>query len=135
MQITFGNAGTDGAGFKGWFMGDLNRWAPKDDAAAFGLRQSSIIEMKWGVHRAGETRREWAPCSNNSTLSLLVRGKFLARFRKPNNPDAVIERRLVREGDYAIWGTDLEHTWVVEEDSVIFTIRWLASTTTIQKPW
>ena len=135
MQITFGNAGTDGAGFKGWFMGDLNRWAPKDDAAAFGLRQSSIIEMKWGVHRAGETRPEWAPCSNNSTLSLLVRGKFLARFRKPNNPDAVIEQRLVREGDYAVWGTDLEHTWVVEEDSVILTVRWLASTTTIQKPW
>jgi hypothetical protein len=124
MQITLGNAGTDGSLFKGWFVGDLNQWATEVDAAAFGLRESSIVEMKWGVHRAGETRPEWAPCSNKSTLSLLVRGKFLVRFRALDNPEAIIERRLVREGDYAIWGTDLEHTWVVEEDSVIFTIRW-----------
>ena len=105
-------------------MGDLNRWAAGNGAAAFGLRQSSIVEVKWGVHPAGETRPEWAPCSNKSSLSLLVRGRFLARFRNPNNPNAVKELRLVREGDYVIWGTDLEHTWVVEEDCVIFTVRW-----------
>ena len=124
MQITLGNAGTDGAEFKHWFVGDLNRWAPENSAAAFGLRQSSVVEMKWGVHRAGETRPEWAPCSNQSSLSLLVRGKFLARFRTPEHPDTVVERRLVREGDYVIWGTDLEHTWVAEEESVVFTVRW-----------
>jgi hypothetical protein len=125
MQLTTGNAGADSAPFKGWFMGDLNRWAPGNDVAAFGLRQSSMVEMKWGVHRAGETRPEWAPCSNKSSLSVLVRGQFLGRFRKPNDPDTVVERRLVREGDYVVWGTDLEHTWVAEEDSVIFTIRWV----------
>ena len=60
-------------------------------------------------------------------MSLLVRGRFLLRFRSPQFRDKVTEQRLVREGDYAIWDTDVEHTWVVEEDSVIFTIRWKES--------
>jgi len=88
------------------------------------LRQSQVVEMKWGMHRAGETRAEWAPCSDKQTMSLLVRGKFLLRFRAPEQLTLIVERRLEREGDYAVWGTSVEHTWLVEEDAVIFTVRW-----------
>ena len=88
------------------------------------LRTSSTVEMKWGHHRKGDQRREWAGCSDKITMSVLVRGKFRLRFRSPADGSKVIERLLEREGDYAIWGTDAEHTWIVEEEAVIFTVRW-----------
>jgi hypothetical protein len=127
MQVTIGNAATDGALFNGWFIGQLEKWASEKAGAeggSFALRDSAIVEMKWGVHSAGEARADWAPCSEHTTLSLLVRGKFLLRLRSPHDRTAIAEQRLAREGDYAIWGTDVEHTWLVEEDAVIFTVRW-----------
>jgi hypothetical protein len=126
MQITIGNAATQNTLFKSWFIGPLQKWAgeQKAEAALFGLRESAIVEMKWGVHSAGETRADWAPCSDQRTISLLVRGRFLLRFRSPQDQSRVIEQRLLCEGDYAIWETDVEHTWAVEEDSVIMTVRW-----------
>ena len=129
--VTSGNAAGDGAPFRFWFVGDMERWAAKQSGVRkrpeFGHRQSSAVEMKWGVHQAGEEREAWAPCSEQTTMSLLVRGKFLLRFRSPGARGQVTEQRLEREGDYAIWGPDMEHTWVVEEEGVIFTVRWKES--------
>ena len=127
MIFVSGNAADDGAPFHSWFVGDLNAWTKPGDPAAgqdLGLRTSSAVEMKWGNHRKGEQRREWAGCSDKMTMSVLVRGKFRLRFRSPGDGSKVIERLLEREGDYALWGTDAEHTWIVEEDAVIFTVRW-----------
>ena len=127
-KIILGNATADGLPFQSWFMGDLVKWAatrtPLPDAR-FGLRQSRVVEMKWGEHRAGENRADWASCSDKTTISILLRGRFLLRFRSPEKRDEIVERRLEREGDYAIWGEDVEHTWVVEKDSVIITVRWI----------
>jgi hypothetical protein len=129
MMFSTGNAATDGAPFNAWFIGDLKSWTERNgglnaNVIDFGFRQSTGVEMKWSVHRAGEVRAAWAPCSNRTTMSLLVRGKFLLRFRSPYARERITEQRLERESDYAVWGTDTEHTWVVEEDSVIFTVRW-----------
>lgn len=126
MNITIGNAATQNASFKSWFIGPLQKWAggQKDEGNLFGLRESAIVEMKWGIHSAGETRADWAPCSEQRTISLLVRGRFLLRFRSLQDRSRIIEQRLLCEGDYAIWGTDVEHTWAVEEDSIIMTVRW-----------
>lgn len=126
MHVTIGNAATENSLFKSWFIGPLQKWASdrKAEAALFGLRESSVVEMKWGVHSAGEKRAAWAPCSDQRTISLLVRGRFLLCFRSPQDQSRVIEQRLLAEGDYAIWGTDVEHTWLVEEDSIILTVRW-----------
>jgi hypothetical protein len=128
MLFSCGNAVMDGAPFNSWFMGDLNAWRgdarPVTSPPSFGLRLSSTVEMKWGRHQTGERRPEWAGCSDRRTMSLLVRGRFLLRFRSPVSRDAIVEQRLEREGDYAVWGTDVEHTWVVEEDAVIMTVRW-----------
>jgi hypothetical protein len=127
MKFSSGNAVADGAPFHSWFVGNLKSWTEPGLAATqpdFGLRASSTVEMKWGTHRAGERRTKWAACSDKMTMSLLVRGKFLLRFRSPGNRPEIIEQLLAREGDYAIWGTETEHTWVVVEDAVIFTVRW-----------
>jgi len=128
MQITSGNAARDGTPFNAWFIGDLQKWTAArrgdDSSEPTGLRQSQIVEMKWGVHRVGDQRADWAPCADRMTISVLVRGKFLLRFRSPEAPSEIVEQRLEREGDYAVWPTDVEHTWLVEEDTVIFTVRW-----------
>jgi hypothetical protein len=128
MQITLGNALVDGHPFNSWFIGDLKKWVaaktPDPPTSIFNLRQSQIVEMKWGEHRAGEVRTDWALCSDKRTISILVRGKFLLRFRSPTDREQIIDQRLEREGDYAVWGNDVEHTWLVEEDSVILTVRW-----------
>lgn len=121
--ITQGNASADGAPFGHWFIGDVARWSGGKLEAA-GLRQSSALEIKWGNHSAGEERRAWAPGGNSITMSALIRGRFLLRFRDPARPDEISEVRFLREGDYAIWDGAVEHTWLVEEDSVILTVRW-----------
>jgi hypothetical protein len=131
MILTHGNAAKDGAHARSWFVGDLANWlgggAAATDPRTFGLRQSAAVEMKWGVHRAGDTRPDWAECVEKLTMSLLIRGGFLLQFRSPVARNHITERRLQHEGDYVIWGANLEHTWVVEQDSVILTIRWKAA--------
>ena len=126
-QFSRGNARADGSPFNAWFIGDLEKWAkrPSPVEPNFGLRQARLVEMKWGEHRAGETRIDWAPSSEKTTMSLLVRGRFLLRFRLPDNRDEISDVRLEEEGDYALWGTKVEHTWVVEEDAIIMTVRWV----------
>jgi hypothetical protein len=120
----------DGSDFGHWFVGDLKGWAAQRqaDPASPGLRQTSDVEIKWGLHLKGEQRNAWADCSNKRTLSLLVRGRFLLRFRSPQARHQVSELRLLKEGDYAIWSTDVEHIWEVEEDAVILTVRWSEAT-------
>ncbi len=128
LEIDSGNAAADGAPFQFWFIGDLERWAANKAVGSVkqnpALRQSEVVEMKWGMHRAGESRADWGPCSDKRTMSLLVRGRFLLLFRAPDKPMQITERCLEQEGDYAVWGSSVEHTWVVEEDAVIFTVRW-----------
>jgi hypothetical protein len=128
MRTTSGNAARDGAPFNSWFIGDLRKWTQgrtdADAAKPAGLRQSQVVEMKWGAHEAGAQRSDWAPCASTVSMSLLVRGKFLLRFRSAAAREEIVERRLEREGDYVIWGTDVEHAWMVEEDSLILTVRW-----------
>jgi len=124
MIVTRGNAHRDGAAFGHWFVGDFAGWGHAQDAASFGLRQSSDVEIKWGLHPTGEERAEWAPCSDRITLSLLVRGRFVVKFRSPSARNEVTEVRLEREGDYALWAHDVEHTWLVEDEAVILTVRW-----------
>jgi quercetin dioxygenase-like cupin family protein len=31
---------------------------------------------------------------------------------------------LGRQGDYAVWGPGIDHSWRAEEESVVVTIRW-----------
>jgi quercetin dioxygenase-like cupin family protein len=31
---------------------------------------------------------------------------------------------LEREGEYAVWGPGIDHTWQAEKDSVVVTVWW-----------
>ena len=109
-RVLTGNASVDGAAHQGWLVGHF--------AGVPGApNRSEAVEVKWGVHPAGERRSTAAVNATATTLSLLVRGRFRLRF-----PDRVVV--LEREGDYALWPPGVAHDWLAEEESVVLTVRW-----------
>lgn len=109
-RVMIGNAAVDSAARRGWFVGHF--------AGEPGTpNRSEAVEVKWGVHRAGERRSTPAVNATATTLSVLVRGRFRLRF-----PDRVVV--LEREGDYALWAPGVAHDWLAEEESLVLTVRW-----------
>jgi quercetin dioxygenase-like cupin family protein len=100
-------------------------WAHFVDPSLGGaVRSTEVLEIKWGVHPAGQERPEWTSGERRTTLVLLVNGRFRI--------DLTVGRTtLVRQGDYVVWGSGIDHSWRAEEDSIVVTVRWpsLASDT------
>lgn len=109
-DIVFGNANTEAAKRSGWFLGHFI--TPTDDP-----RSTHDLEVKWGIHKAGDCRSEWAANIHATTISILIKGRFCLLF-----PDQDV--LLEQVGDYALWCSGIAHTWVAEEDSTILTVRW-----------
>jgi hypothetical protein len=106
----FGNAHTDGQDHRGWLIGHF-----LDDED--GVRASRDVEVKWGIHPAGEDRGEWVTGEERTTLLILVGGQFRLDL-------SVGSFTLENEGDYAIWGPGIDHHWQAEKDSIVITVRW-----------
>ena len=109
-KVVFGNAHLEGEGRGGWFVGHFV--TPTDDP-----RSNSILEVKWCVYKAGESRTQWARNVEATTVSILVKGQFRLQF-----PDRDV--LLACEGDYVLWSPGVPHCWLAESDSTIVTIRW-----------
>ena len=105
-----GNAAEDGKENRSWFLGHFID-------PAKGLRHSEEVEVKWSVHRAGETRAEWAPGDRQATLVLLIDGKF-----RVDLTDASVT--LSRQSDYVIWAPGVGHSWEALSDTTVVAIRW-----------
>ncbi len=105
-----GNAADDGSTNRGWLLGHF--MDPTE-----GVRSTKDVEVKWGVHPAGEERAAWTADDQRTTLVLLVGG----RFRVDLTGGSVT---MERQGDYIVWGAGIDHTWHAEEDSVAITVRW-----------
>ena len=106
-----GNAGNDAGQHRGWLMGHFI------DPANGSVRATDALEVKWGIHPAGQQRPEWTTGEERSTLVLLVSGKFRVDLTVGNVT-------LERQGDYITWGPGIDHSWQAEQDSVALTIRW-----------
>ena len=106
----FGNASDDGDKNRGWLLGHFID-------PAEGVRSTTDLEVKWGVHPSGQQRPEWTADDKRTTLLLLVSG----RFRLDLTVDSFT---LARQGDYVMWGPGIDHSWQAEEASVVITIRW-----------
>ena len=104
-----GNAGDDADQHRGWLMG---YFVPEESP-----RHTDALEVKWGVHPAGQKRPEWSTDEKRSTLVLLVSGRFHVEMSEG-------KALLQRQGDYLVWGPGIDHTWEAEEDSVVITVRW-----------
>lgn len=128
QDITTGNAKKDGQEFRFWIVGQIEEWCKANnvpfDSGRIGLRNSGDIEIKWGIYRKDEVRNVWAPRSDKTAMSILIRGDFTFEFREAEDHAKCIEVRLTTQGDYVIWREDVEHTWRMDEDSEILTIRW-----------
>jgi len=109
-KVVFGNASVEGANRWGWFLGHFI--TPTDDP-----RSTPLLEVKWGVHKAGDGRNQWATNVEATTLSILINGRFRLQFPEQ-------EFVLSREGDYVLWCPGVPHYWTAEEDSTIVTVRW-----------
>jgi len=107
-EIYTGNAEVDGSGARGWIIGSF---IPK------GLRHSEAVEIKWGLHKAGEARDEWVTGEQRTTICVLISGTFTIQFRDR-------EVTLGKAGDYVMWGEGIDHKWLTQGDSVVMTVRW-----------
>ncbi len=128
QDITTGNTVTDGKEFRFWIVGGVEKWCAQNnvpfDVERFGLRNSSDIEVKWGIYKKGDVRTEWASCSDMTGMSILLRGDSVFHFRERTNHIHCKDVRLRSEGDYVIWKENYEHTWKMYDDSVFLTLRW-----------
>jgi hypothetical protein len=106
-EIYTGNATTDAAA-RGWLLG---HFMPPGDP-----RNSDAVEIKWGVHPAGEQRQGWVTNDPRSILSVLISGRF-----RVDLPDRSVT--LARQGDYVVFH-GVNHTWQAEEESVVVSVRW-----------
>ena len=107
--VIFGNAHREGLPRRGWFVG---HFMETDD-----LRTTELVEVKWGVHAAGEGRSQWSTNQQAITLSILINGRFRLQFLDQ-------EHVLADEGDYVIWDAGVAHTWVAEHNSTVITVRY-----------
>lgn len=104
-----GNAGVDGALDGGWLLGHFK---PPGE-----VRHSEDVEIKWGVHKAGDERARWVTGERRTALLVLISGRF--RVELPGRSVLLAER-----GDYVVWGEGVDHSWRAEEESVVLTVRW-----------
>ena len=105
-----GNAADDGHETRGWLLGHFID-------PAKGVRSSKDVEVKWGIHPAGEKRAGWTADDQRTTLVLLVEGNFRIDLTEGGVT-------LARQGDYAAWGPGIDHSWEAVSDSVVVTVRW-----------
>ena len=105
-----GNANEDGGAQRGWLLGHFVE--PPES-----VRATDDLEVKWGVHPAGQARPQWSTGEERTTLVILVNG----RFRIDLSVGVV---SLRRQGDYAVWGPGIDHSWLAEEDTTVVTVRW-----------
>ena len=106
-----GNAADESDQYRGWLVGHFI------DPANGGVRKTDALEVKWGIHPAGQKRPEWTEGEDRSTLVIMVSG----RFRVDLSSDSVT---LTRQGDYVTWGPGIDHSWQAESDSIVITVRW-----------
>ena len=66
-----GNAADDGDQYRGWLLGHFI------DPDAHGIRHTTDLEVKWGVHPAGQTRPGgWTTGETRTSLLMLITGKW-----------------------------------------------------------
>ena len=112
-----GNANDDASEYRGWLLGHFI------DAADSGPRSTEALEIKWGIHPAGDTRAEWTAGDERTAMILLVAGQFRLDL-------TVGSITLKRQGDYVVARPGIDHSWHAEQDSTVITIRWPSTPTT-----
>ena len=106
-----GNATDDNDQHRGWLLG---HFVTDQDSP---IRKTNALEVKWGIHKAGEQRAEWTAGEDRTTLFMLITGSWRLDL-------TVGTFTLDRPGDYIVWGPGIDHSWQAQTDSTVLTIRW-----------
>jgi hypothetical protein len=106
-----GNATDESDDYRGWLVGHFI------DPSQGKVRKTTNLEVKWGIHPAGQQRPERTDGEQRSTLVILVSGTFRVDL-------SVGSVTLARQGDYLTWGPGIDHSWQAEDDSVVIAVRW-----------
>lgn len=109
LSIRTGNAATDAAA-RGWFVGHFI-------SEELGLQRSRDVEIKWGIHKAGDERKEWVAGETRTAICISISGKHELIFRNRR-----VE--LSKQGDFVMWGKGTDHRFRTLEDGVVITVRW-----------
>jgi hypothetical protein len=107
-----GNAALTGRDHTGWFVGPFI-------SEKAGIRHTDAVEVKWGLHTAGETRTDLNDRGGTHSLAILITGKFVIEF-----PGLGEEVMLSRTGDYVLYGPEVAHSWRAVRASTVLTVRW-----------
>jgi quercetin dioxygenase-like cupin family protein len=108
-----GSAWEDGRERRGWIVGHFID--PAD-----GVRWSGDVEIKWGIHPAGDKRAAWTMGDHRTTAVFHISGKFRVDLTEGSHT-------LQNRGDYLVWGPGTDHSWEALTEAVILTIRWPSS--------
>jgi hypothetical protein len=108
MNLYVGNAGVDAGAHRGWLLG---HFLPPGD-----VRHSADVEVKWGVHPAGDRRAQPVTGERRTAMHVLISGRFRIEF-----PERTV--LLAAPGDYVVQH-GLGHDWYAEEESLVLTVRW-----------
>jgi hypothetical protein len=106
--IYSGYADADASAHRGWLLG---HFMPPGDP-----RQSSDVEIKWGVHPRGDKRAHWVSAESRTAAIFLISGRF-----RVDLPDRSVV--LDRPGAYVVFG-GVGHSWEAEDDSTTICVRW-----------
>jgi hypothetical protein len=116
LRPVIGNASEKNNQYKrrGWFIGHFIE-------SSQALCSTKDIEIKWGVHKAGEARTEPGENELATTLTLLISGTFIVQFlgNEPYKPVTLKE-----SGAYVLYPPGITHTWKALTDCVVLTVRW-----------
>ena len=95
--------------YRGWLIGSFI-------GVDSGPAHTDAVEVKYGVHKAGEKRIRWTDSETRTTLLIIVSGKFKLNL--------TVGTDILEAGEYVVWGPGIEHTWEVIEDTIAITVRW-----------
>ena len=113
-----------------WFVGEFPtipktslRFMQQSNQAVEG-DTAKDISIKWFLHSPNDPA-EWGnnkPTSAGRSMSILAgEGEFEITF---SNNSQTYTLTLDTPGDFAIWGSGLEHSWRSLKISPILTVRW-----------
>ncbi len=97
---------------RGWFVGYFVQPAELP-------MHTQAVELKWGIHEAGEEKKGIVVNSEGTTLTILISGSFEMNFPLQNRTV-----KLTKRGDYVIFANGISHTWKAVTDCVVLTVRW-----------
>lgn len=108
-----GNATLDSVRGTGWFVG---QFVPPSS----GLRHQTGVELKWGIHKRGESRPGGFSSHSTTTISLLIDGVLVTTLRIGETSYSITMRV---PGDYVIYGPSVSHNWEALADSIVLSVR------------